>query len=120
MFFDNSRRWTDQTPFHPKLTKPSNILEWEKERLERPVTKKFHPDKGYKYDILTPENKRFPHVADRFGYPEIMGTPLERLLRLEGDIYHPVYLDQPFVKVPSPEPDPTLDFEEGEVVYENT
>jgi len=41
-------------------------------------------------------------------------------LRLEGDIYHPVYLDQPFVKVPSPEPDPTLDFEEGEVVYENT
>lgn len=41
-------------------------------------------------------------------------------MRLEGEIFHPQYLSQPFVTVPSPEPHPSLNFEEGEVVYENT
>jgi len=54
------------------------------------------------------------------GHPEILGTPFERLMRLEGEIYHPNYLDQAFVHVPFADPDPTLNFEEGEVLYENT
>ena len=36
-------------------------------------------------------------MADRLGHPEILGTPFERLMRLESDIYHPMNLNQPFV-----------------------
>jgi len=32
-------------------------------------------------------------MADRLGHPEILGTPWERLARLEGEIFHPGYLD---------------------------
>lgn len=46
----------------------------EKERKEliknRPITSHFHPDKGSKYDVLTPEDEKYPHVADRLGHPE--------------------------------------------------
>jgi hypothetical protein len=80
----------------------------------------FHQDKGYKYDVTVPVDERYPFLADRLGHPEILGTPTERLLRLEGEIYHPNWLDQPFAKMPSENPDPTLNFEEGEVLYENT
>jgi hypothetical protein len=50
----------------------------------------------------------------------LFGSAIERLFKLENDIYHPEYIDQPFVKTPSNKPDPSLNFEEGEVVYENT
>jgi hypothetical protein len=33
---------------------------------------------------------------------------------------HPNYQFQPFVQTPSMEPDPTLNFEKGEVIYENS
>ena len=118
--FSNQARFTQQTIFTPKFAPLSHMKEWENDILNRPTTKNFHPEKGYKYDIEVPYDERFPHVADRFGYPEILGTPFERLMRLEGEIYHPVYLDQPFVNVPPTEPNSNLNFEEGEVIYENS
>ena len=45
---------------------------------------------------------------------------LNPVSRLEGDIFHPANLDQPFVKMPPAEPSDTLDFQPGEVIYENT
>lgn len=72
---------------------PHYDVEWPKEKDGRPVTNHFHHDKGYKYDVETPYNERYPHVSDRLGHPEVLGTPFERLLRLESDIYHPSYLD---------------------------
>lgn len=68
---------------------------------------------------VKPEEK-FEYVADRLGHPEFVGHPIEWLLRLENDIFHPTYLDQPFVKTPSPKPHESLNFEQGEVLYENT
>lgn len=68
-------------------------VEWPKDLESRPVTSNFHQVKGYIYDVETPYNERYDYLADRLGYPEILGTPWERLLRLEGDIYHPTYLD---------------------------
>lgn len=59
-------------------------------------------------------------MADRLGHPEILGTPFERLMRLEGEIYHPTYLDQAFVQIPKADPHSSLNFEEGEVLYENS
>lgn len=48
---------------------------------------------GSKYDVEVPYNQRYPYLADRLGHPEYVATPYERLLRLEGDLYHPVYND---------------------------
>jgi hypothetical protein len=42
------------------------------------------------------------------------------LFKWENDIFHPTYLNQPFVKTPNAKPDPSLNFEQGEVIYENT
>ena len=36
--------WNKQAPF-------KHILEWEKERLNRPVTRDYNHGKGYKYDV---------------------------------------------------------------------
>lgn len=114
----NENRWLDQTVYYPKHEKMTHYdVLWPKEIETRPVNKDFHPDKGYKYDV--PVAYKWPHVADRLGYPEILGDPFERLMRLEGDIYHPMNLDQPFVEMPSSDPHPSLNFEEGEVIYEN-
>lgn len=68
-------------------------VDWEKELNERKVNKNFNRDKGYKFDVITPYEERYPYLADRLGHPEILGTPFERLMRLEGEIYHPNYLD---------------------------
>jgi len=118
--YNNIDRWANQAVFYAKYSPVSSDLEWQKELENRPVTHNYHPEKGYKYDVEVPWNQRFPHVADRRGYPEILGTPWERLLRLEGEIFHPTYLDQPFVQIPTSDPHESLNFEEGEVVYENT
>lgn len=116
----NEHRWVSNTPFHPKYTKLSNQVEWEADQDNRPVNDHFNADKGYKFDVPVPYQERIPHVADRLGYPEQMGMPLERLFRLDTDWHHPQYLDQPFVQTPDPHPCASLNFHEGEVVYENT
>ncbi len=118
--FDNDKRWTSNSVFYPKYSPIEAEAEWQKELDNRPVNKHYHHDKGYKYDVEVPWDQRFPHQADRLGYPEILGTPFERLMRLEGEFYHPTYLDQPFIQIPSPDPHKSLNFEEGEVIYENT
>lgn len=116
----NQDRWLNNSIFYPKYEKMTHYdVDWPKEVESRPVTRNFHAEKGYKYDVPVPFNEKWPHVADRMGYPEILGDPWERLLRLEGDIYHPNFLDQPFVQIPTPDPHPSLNFEEGEVIYEN-
>lgn len=98
----------------------SNITEWEKDIENRPVNKDFHQAKGYKYDVEVPWGQRYDYLADRLGHPQILGTPFERLMRLEGQVFHPNYLDQPFVKMPNANPDDSLNFEQGPVIYENT
>ncbi|EGR31428.1 hypothetical protein IMG5_109990 [Ichthyophthirius multifiliis] len=119
--YKNENRWLDQSVYYPKFFKMTHFdVEWPKELANRPVTKDFHHDKGYKYDVEVPYDQRYDYFADRLGHPEILGTPAERLLRLEGDIYHPNFLDQPFVKLPSVNPHESLNFEEGEILYENT
>jgi hypothetical protein len=54
------------------------------------------------------------------GHPEFLGSPVDRLFKFENDIFHPTYLDQPFVQQPSARPSQQLNFEQGEVLYENT
>lgn len=116
---DNLKITINNTAYHRKLPKLSNIVAWEKELAERPVTKFFNHAKGHKYDVEVPYEERAPHVADRLGHPEVFPTPFETLLRLERQHAHPGYLDQPFIQTPKAEPDASLNFKAGEVIYEN-
>ena len=77
--------------------KPEYLREWEVQYLNRPVTKHYHPDKGYKYDVPVKPEEKYEFLADRLGHPEFFGTPFQRLLKLEKEIYHPNFIDQPFV-----------------------
>lgn len=117
--FQNEDRFIANTPWNEK-PQFKHIVEWEKERLNRPVTKDYNHGKGYKYDVAVRPEEKYEYVADRLGHPEFFGTPVDRLFKLEKDIYHPTYLDQPFVKMPTQFPSSSLNFEQGEVVYENT
>ena len=116
---DNLKMSINNTPFLSKFNKTSNMVAWQKELDERPVTNNFNHGKGHKYDVETPLNERVVHVADRLGHPEIFPTPFETLLRLERPLSHPGYLDQPFIQIPSAEPDKDINFKGGEVLYEN-
>lgn len=86
---------------------------------ERKVTDHFHHDKGYKFDVEVPYEERYPHVADRLGHPEQLLTPFEQLIRIDKNLCHPTFLDQPFIQVPKPEPNADVNFETGDVIYEN-
>lgn len=70
-------------------------------------------------DVEWTEDQKFPHVADRLGYPCFAETPFEKIIGVERSLAHPNYQFQPFVQTPSMAPDPTLNFELGETVYEN-
>ena len=85
----------------------------------RPKAHHYDHDKGSKYDVEWTEEQKFPHVADRLGYPILREEPIEKILGLERAPAHPGYQLQPFVQTPSMDPDPTLNFEQGEVIYEN-
>lgn len=116
--FRNEDRFIANTPFITNI-EYSNVKQWEEERRNRPVTRNIH-SKGYKYDVELKPEEKFEYVADRLGHPEFVGTPFEVLFRLESDMYHPTYVDQPFVKTPRHKADESLNFEQGEVLYENT
>ena len=116
----NKHRFARDVVFTPKHSvDTSNLRQWQQEVENRPVNDHFHHDKGFKYDVTTPYEQRYPHVADRLGYPEFLGDNFDRLFRLEDEKVHPNYLDQPFVQTPPINPSSELNFAEGEVIYEN-
>lgn len=121
MFYllDNLGMTVNNTLFHEKWSPMSNQIEWKKQLDERPVNPHFHPLKGSKFDVEVPYHLKHKHVADRLGHPEIFPDPLETILRLERFTCHPGFLDQPFIQIPSAEPDASLDLKPGEVLYEN-
>lgn len=53
------------------------------------------------------------------GYPILREEPIEKIFGIERAPAHPGYQFQPFVQTPSMDPDPTLNFKQGEVIYEN-
>lgn len=115
----NQNRYIRNEIYHRKGIIPSNMKRWQQERDERPVNAHFNEGKGYKFDVMTPYEERAPHVADRLGHAYILGDPVDRLFRLERDVAHPGFMDQPFVQTPPVNADADVNFQEGEVVYEN-
>lgn len=103
--------------FIPKQPQMSNMVDWAHELDERPVDVNFHKFKGHKFDVETPYDQRVKHVADRLGHPEIYPYPFETLLRLERIGAHPAFQDQGHFQMPSAEPDSSLNFAAGDVLY---
>ena len=52
-------------------------------------------------------------------YDHDRGSKYDQIFGFERAPAHPGYQFQPFVQTPSLDPDPTLNFDKGEVIYEN-
>lgn len=104
-----TRTWRSQT----------QEIDHDAEKAALPIN--HHPDpKAFTMnEVEWSEDKKFPHVANRMGYPILAESPLERITGFERAPAHPSYQFQAFVQTPSMEPDPTLNFEMAETVYEN-
>ncbi len=115
-FFEYYHRWREPTRTWLSQTQDINFQETLK---NRPTTSHYDHGKGTKYEVEWRDDQKFPHVACRLGYPILREEPIERILGIERAPAHPGYQFQPFVQTPSMEPDATLSFKQGEVIYEN-
>jgi len=74
------------------------------------------------YGNEVPDELRIPHTADRLGsYSKVAPNPNNPLLALTEtatDLNNPVFKSY-FVQEPTREPDPDVNFEKGDVLYEN-
>lgn len=104
-----TRTWRSQT----------QEIDFAREKEQLPVNK--HPDSRAfsKNEVEWTEAQKFPHVANRLGYPEFGESPIERMFGIERAQAHPSYQLQAFVQTPSMDPDPALNFEIDETIYEN-
>jgi len=115
-FFEYYHRWREPTRTWFSQTMELNFQEQLK---NRPTTSHYDHDKGTKYDVEWTDDQKFPHVANRLGYPILKEEPIERIFGIERAPAHPGYQLQPFVQTPAMEPDADLSFKQGEVIYEN-
>jgi hypothetical protein len=104
-----TRKWFSQT----------QEIDFQEHLKNRPSTSHYDHDRGDKYEIEWRDDQKFPHVADRLGYPILREEPIERIIGIERAPAHPGYQYQPFVQTPSMDPDATLNFKHGETIYEN-
>lgn len=115
-YFEYYHRWRE-----PTRTWRSQTQEIEHEELLASIPIDPHPDPRQisPYEVEWTEDQKFPHVANRKGYPVLAEDPAERIIGLERSFAHPSYQLQAFVQTPSMDPDPTLNFEKAETIYEN-
>lgn len=114
MFYEHYHRWREPTRELLDVE-----IRFQEALRNQPTTTHYDHDKGTKYDVDWTEDQKFPHVATRMGFPIMREEPIERILGFERAQANPGYQFQPFVQTPPMEPDADLNFEEGEVIYEN-
>lgn len=114
MFFEHYHRWRE-----PTREAYAVELKFQETLRNQPTTDHYDHGKGTKYDVEWSDDQKFPHVATRLGFPTLREEPIERILGFERAPANPGYQFQPFVQTPPMEPDAALNFEEGEVIYEN-
>jgi hypothetical protein len=94
MFFDFYHRWREPTRTWLSQTQEINFQETLKKREH---AHHYDHDKGTEFDVEWTEEQKFPHVADRLGYPILREEPIEKILGFERAPAHPGYQFQPFV-----------------------
>lgn len=115
MFYEHYHRWREPTRELLDVE-----IRFQEALRNQPTTDHYDHDKGTHFDIDWTEDQKFPHVATRLGFPILREEPIERILGLERSMANPGYQFQPFVQTPPMEPDADLNFEQGDVVYENS
>lgn len=115
-FFEYYHRWREPTRTWFSQTQELNFQD---AKRNAPSTSHYDHGRGTKYDVEWTDSQKFPHVANRLGYPILKEEPIERILGLERAPAHPQYQNQPFVQTPSMSPHEDLNFKQGEVIYEN-
>ena len=88
LFFEYYHRWREPTRTWFSQTQEINYQETLR---NRPTTHHYDHDKGSKYDVEWTEDQKFPHIADRLGYPSLREEPIERILGWERAPAHPGY-----------------------------
>ena len=116
LFFEFFHRWRE--PTRTWFSQTQEINHWEMLK-NRPTTTHYDHGRGNKYEVAWTYDQKFPHVANRLGYPMFQSDPIEEVFGIERAQAHPGYQFQPFLQTPSMEPDPSLSFEKGDVIYEN-
>ena len=86
--FEYYHRWREPTRTWFSQTQEINFQETLK---NRPTTTHYDHDKGSKYEVEWRDDQKFPHVADRLGYPILREEPIERILGIERAPAHPGY-----------------------------
>lgn len=80
-YYNNQDFHITNAPFEPKLPVLSNQVAWQLEKDQRPVNKNFHPDKGYKFDVLLSKEERYPIENERIGNMRTFPEPIATVLR---------------------------------------
>ena len=73
------------------------------------------------YGKEIPHEDKFPHLADRLGNfrkDSPQSTEFNEWIQLKSDVNNPMF-NSPFVQEPTRVPDPDVDFEKGDVIYDN-
>lgn len=73
------------------------------------------------YGEQVPHEDRVPYLADRLGkYSDLapVQTDIHDWLQVKSDLHNPLFHSF-FVQEPTQEPDPDVDFDKGEIIYEN-
>lgn len=114
--FDFYHRWREPTRTWRSQTQE---IDYQKELAALPINHHPDPKATTNNDVEWKEDQKFPHVANRLGYPILAESPIEKILGFERAPAHPSYQLQAFVQIPSMDPDPSLNFEKAETIYEN-
>ena len=116
-FIEYYHHWRE--PDKNKWRSQTQEIDFQKEKDALPVNPHPDPRAFHKNEVEWKDEEKFPHVANRLGYPIMAETPFEKISGFERAPAHPSYQLQAFVQTPSMDPDPTLNFEKMETIYEN-
>jgi hypothetical protein len=87
-FFEYYHRWREPTRTWFSQTQELDQNEFLK---NRPTTSHYDHDRGDKWEVDWTDDQKFPHVADRLGYPIMREEPIERIFGIERAPAHPGY-----------------------------
>ena len=87
-FFDFYHRWREPTRTWFSQTQEINHQETLNHRHH---AHHYDHDKGSEFDVEWTEEQKFPHVAERLGFPILREEPIEKILGFERAPAHPGY-----------------------------
>ena len=80
-FTSNENVWMTDARFNPKVNKTEHMKAYEEELENRPVNSHFHPVKGMKWDVATPEDQKYKMENERLGDMVTLPNEVTTLLR---------------------------------------